>query len=264
MAVGKSVPGFREEGFTTESGVTWQAQFCGDIAFDPNAIIHSGATDSGSTPMTTLRCGLVVAKRDSDGKYIPYNPLGSAGAQQACGILVRETVMLNPTTGVVEDQFHGQAVMTSGRIKASALLGLDQQARNQLAQRFHFDDDNAGGHAPFRRVVDNAAGVTVTASQSGQMLTTAGASGAVVFTLPALAAGLRFMFLNVVDQNMTITSADANKLVGVNSVTSTSIAASTANQKIGAVIEVIATPIAGVLKWVAFNRSPGVVTMTLS
>lgn len=264
MSVGKSVPGFREEGFTSESGVMWQAQFCGDIAFDPNAIIHSGATDAGNTPMTTLRCGLVMAKRDSDGKYVPYNPLSSAGAQQACGILVRETVMLNPTTGVVEDQFHGQAIMSSGRVKASALVGLDQQARNQLALRFHFDDDNAGGHAPFRRTVDQATSVTVLASQNGSLFTTAGASGAVVFTLPTLAAGLRFMFMNVVDQNMTITSADASKLVGVHNAGATSIAASTSSQKIGAILECVATPIGGVLKWVVFNRSPGVVTLTLS
>lgn len=264
MLRGQTTPGFSEATFTSERSTEWQTRHLGDAAYDANAIINSAAVDAGNTPTTTLRAGLLMGKRTADGEWSPYDPDATDGTQQAQGFLGREVTMYNPITGAVEDQIAGDAVVISGRVKAAGLINLDRQARNQLSGRFHFDDENAPSFAPFRTVVDQATSVTVTAAQNGSLFTTAGASGAMVFTLPALAAGLRFRFLNVVNQDMTITSADADKMIAVNDATATSIAASTSNQKIGAHLEVQAVYVGAVLKWVVTNLSPGVVTLTAS
>lgn len=261
--IGRTTPGFEAISTTVENNALWQIKGGGDVVFDGNAVIVSTAVDAGNTPTTTLRQCLVMAK-NSSGKWVAYDPTGSGGVQQAQGILVKEMVMLNPRTGVVEDQYAGNAIIIGGRIKSSALIGLDRQARNQLSGRFHFDDENAPSHAPFRLPVNKTANYTVVAADNGTVFETTGASGAVTFTLPTIAVGLRFMFVNTVDQNMAVTSADANKLVGVNSAASTTITASTSSQKIGAILEVVAMYLGGTLKWVVFNRSPGVVTLTLS
>ncbi|MGE3410133.1 MAG: hypothetical protein AB7I37_25340, partial [Pirellulales bacterium] len=66
------------------------------------------------------------------------------------------------------------------------------------------------------------------------LFTTTGASGAVTFTLPALAAGLGpFEFLNTVNQDMIIASAAGDDIVTDGDAAADSIAFSTASHKIG-------------------------------
>lgn len=90
-----------------------------------------------------------------------------------------------------------------------------------------------------RSVVAKTANYQILASDgSGTLFTTRGSAGAVTFTLPVPAAqlsGVVFEFLNTVDQNM-IVSAGAGKAVTFNNAAAASLAASTAGQKIGAVI----------------------------
>lgn len=93
-----------------------------------------------------------------------------------------------------------------------------------------------------RRVVAKTADYTLTAARdaNGTLFTTRGAGGAIVFTLPApssVYAGWHFRFRNVVDQDMTVKTTTADTLVALNDLTADSVAASTANLKIGALIE---------------------------
>lgn len=93
----------------------------------------------------------------------------------------------------------------------------------------------SGGSA-FRKVEAKAASYTVVAADSGKLFTTTGASGAITFTLPAVAGlptGWFAEFYNTVDQNMVIT-APAGLLVGTHSAASTTVTFSTASEKIGA------------------------------
>lgn len=93
----------------------------------------------------------------------------------------------------------------------------------------------------FRRTVTaKTADYTLTAADSGGVFTTTGAAGAVNFSLPAVATstGFTYSFVNTVDQNMTIT-APAGTLVALNNASATSIAWSTAGEKIGASCTVI-------------------------
>ncbi len=103
-----------------------------------------------------------------------------------------------------------------------------------------------GGGAP--RTVAKTTDYTVTAADNGTLFTTQGAAGAVVFTLPTLAAGLRFQFASEAAGAMTVTAA-SGKLVAFNNAAATSLAASTSSEIIGMVIEVIAN--ADATKWLS-------------
>lgn len=86
-----------------------------------------------------------------------------------------------------------------------------------------------------------AASYTVLAADGGKTFTTTGGSGAITFTLPAIANvydGWRARFVNVVDQNMLVT-APAGKLVVFNNAAATTIAFQTASEKIGNAVEIL-------------------------
>lgn len=98
--------------------------------------------------------------------------------------------------------------------------------------------------------VAKTADYTVTANDSGKVLTNRGASGAVTFTLPTPANGLWFIFAGLADQNIVI--AATGKIVSLNDATADTLTASTSSEKIGAVMIVVsdgtswyALPIAG-------------------
>lgn len=116
----------------------------------------------------------------------------------------------------------------------------------------------AGG---IRKVVNKTASYTVKVNQpdrSGTVFTNRGAAGAVTFTLPtpnAAMAGTFFEFCGEVDQNL-IVAAPANKAVTLNALTGTSLAAQTANQKIGARIR--ATVNSDGTKWLLEGTTVGV------
>lgn len=86
--------------------------------------------------------------------------------------------------------------------------------------------------------IAKTANYTVLPSDSGRLLTTTGASGAVTFTLPARTAGLIFWFYNTVDQTMTVTSAAGSDIVFAGTVSKSSIAFSTGADKAGAYLMV--------------------------
>lgn len=87
-----------------------------------------------------------------------------------------------------------------------------------------------------RVVSAKTASYTVVAADGGKLFTTTGASGAVTFTLPAIAgivAGWFVEFFNTVGQNMIIT-APAGLLVAMNNAAATTATFSTAGELIGA------------------------------
>jgi len=108
-------------------------------------------------------------------------------------------------------------------------------------------------------VTAKAASYTLLASDSGGTFTTTGATGAVTFTLPAVATskGFRYQFVNTVGQNMVVT-APAGTLVTFNNAAATSATFSTAGNLIGAGLEVLCDG----AKWLAFPT--GANTLTVS
>jgi hypothetical protein len=74
----------------------------------------------------------------------------------------------------------------------------------------------------------------------GTTFTNRGAAAGVTFTLPApgrAVLGVPYRFVGVADQAITVRGPSSDQLVALNDAAATSIAASTADQLIGAVIE---------------------------
>lgn len=226
-----------------------------------SAIVNSAAVDSTNTPTTALRPGLVLGQLDSDGSWIQYSPSATDGSQQARGILLQEVMMLDPFTAA--GAARNWNVCVGGPVKAGNLIGFDAKARAQLHQQgFVFDDDLWNGFLNYRRIVQKSANYTVLASDNGVAFSVTGGSG-VTFTLPTIAQGLRFTFLNTVDQNMVITGA-ASTILGDGNAAATSATFSTASHKIGSEAEVIADYWGGSATLLWRIRNLGGTTMTMS
>lgn len=254
-----SVPGFTSVRETQEAAAMYQTFFMGDVVFDPLPIISSTAVDSGNTPTSILRPGLLMAKLDADGSWVDYDPDATDGSQEARGVLITEVNMTDYTTGSAAARM-AIGLVVSGKIKASAILNLDQQARNQLkARNFLFDDDQYAS-SRFKRVVEKAADYTVVAADNGTLFLAT--TGAVNFTLPAIAVGLAFEFLNTVDANMTVTSPTADNVIGDNDASADSLSFQTASHKIGGHLRFESIYLGGVLKWMVSNLSLPTNTVT--
>ena len=217
--------------------------------------IVSTAVDAGNTPTTTLRKGLAMGLITATNKLTACSPTATNGSQNLHAILAEDVNMLNPQSGSVEDKYAN--VIFAGPLRASQLISLTAYLRRQMFPRFLLDDDLIGQGNQYAKVVAKAADYTVTAADNGTLFTTEGASGAVNFTLPTLAVGLRFRFFNAVNQNMVITGA-ANTIIGFNDVAATTITFSTASQKVAASAEVIANNAGDA--WICITHGPHTAT----
>lgn len=93
-----------------------------------------------------------------------------------------------------------------------------------------------------RRVVAKTADYTIKPPMDapGTTFTNRGASGAVIFTLPAPGENVKgywYRFVSHAAQDVTVKTATADTLVTKNDAAADSVAASTTNEEIGAVIE---------------------------
>lgn len=228
--------------------------------FAPMPAIASTAVDSGNTPTTRLRAGLVMAQITATGLWADYDPTKTNGQEVARGVLMRGLTMIDASGSAIQKQ---GVILIGGLLKTVDLIGLDGTARQQLAKAFVFDDDIAGrgwGGA-FLREQTKTENYTVVAADNMTEFVAAG-TGAVTFTLPALAKGLRFKFRNQVDENMTVASAEAGNIVAMHNAAADSVAFSTASGKIGGAVIVYSNAAGD--KWIVENASAGANTITVA
>lgn len=219
--------------------------------------IDSAAVDSLNTPTTELRTGLMMAQITATGLYKKYDPTATNGLQFPVGPLWEERNMLDYSA--TARQCTAQIVI-GGFIVASQIIGLDARARQLLYGRIVFDDMIVGHPPGFFGPIAKTGNYTVLAADSGYLFTNTGAAGAVIFTLPTtIAAGFRARFQVTADQNVTV-AAPANKLITFNNLAATSVAFSTAGNRIGAGVEIIANEDA--TKYIAIPS--GANTMTVA
>jgi hypothetical protein len=83
------------------------------------------------------------------------------------------------------------------------------------------------------QVIAKASTATLTAAESGSVITTEGAGGAIILTTPAVAAGLHYWIVNAEDQDLTITAGGTDTMVTFNDVEADSVAYATSNEKVG-------------------------------
>lgn len=210
-----------------------------------SAVLDSTTVDARSTNTNELLPGLVLGKITSTSKYVHCLPTATDGSQVAVAVL-GVAVNTKDAGGTARDQF--AAIVVSGAVVASECGGLTTAARGQLAGRFLFDDDYLGNRwAGTKVVIAKTADYTVLTTDNGAIFTNQGASGAVNFTLPAIARGLHYQFCCEADQSLTITAATADTLVVFNDAAADSIAFSTSSEKVGGWFEIFAN--ADATKW---------------
>lgn len=111
--------------------------------------------------------------------------------------------------------------------------------------------------------VAKTASYTLVGSDLNKIFSTTGAAGAVTFTLPAPAtelAGAWVLFVNAVDQDMTIAAATVDTLIAFNDLTADSVAFSTSSEKIAGMILAICNG----TKWIVAPLSEETQTLTVA
>lgn len=211
------------------------------------AQISGAARDAGATPTSVLRPGLALGLITATKLWKEYNPASTDGSEVCRGFLAGPALRMVDIDG--NNANRQAAIIVAGPVKAASVYGLDLLARAQLQGRVIFDD-LVGNTMGWQQVVAKAADYTVLPADNNRIFTTRGAAGAVNFTLPTLARGLRFRFFNEAGQNMTVTAAAADTMVVFNDLAADSIAFATASELIGGAIEVVANDNAS--KWLVF------------
>lgn len=232
------------------------------LIYDHAAVIEKETVDARNSPTTDLSAGLVLA-HDGNGNYREYDPDNTTNLwQREAAAILPYDFRIPDLDGTNTDRH--VAVIVAGAVDAASLGGLDQAARAQLSNRFAIFESSGGlssSFLPFTRTIPKGADYTVVAAdQNHEFHATAAAN----FTLPAIANGLRFRFLNTADSNMTVTSAEGDNMIAFNDAAADSVAFSTVGEKIGGYVEVCASYISGTLKWVVANLSPGAHTITVA
>ncbi|MCE9525466.1 MAG: hypothetical protein K8R36_05380 [Planctomycetales bacterium] len=243
-----NVPGVGTQQDAAETQVWWAGRAGQDLIATKKVTLDSTAVDSGNTPTTTLRGGNVLALADSSGKALTYDPDGNDGRQIAMGILEKHQDML--VGGSATDRF--TQMLVHGFLKQGELLGLDPRAKQQLAGRFVFDRDLSASLGVLmhpRGIYRKGANYVVTAADNGLLFL---ATAAVSFTLPTKQNGLAFRFFQTANADLTITGS--SDIIHKNSAAASSVAFSTASQKIGshALVECVYTD-TDTLAWIVSN-----------
>lgn len=255
----RSGPGFEAVRETEEAQVWFSGLFNEFDLFIKSCDFDSTNTDPGNTPTSTLRGGLVISEDTSTGLCFVYDADANNGRQCAVGVLPQPIDMLD-ADGTAE-QKNNIAILTHAAILDAELLGdFDAAARAQLIRRgFHFDDNLGEAFLNHPKCTQDQTGNrTVTAADSGiEFLCT----NAVNFTLPTIANGLAFVFRQLSDTNMVITSAAGNDIVALNDVSASTITFSTATELIGAGVEIRAVFFGATLKWVVTFLSSATATI---
>ena len=228
-----------------------------------NVLLSSAAVDAGNSPTSTLRAGLLLGQITASGLWKQYDPTATDGSQVARLVLNNGLSTLG-SDGVAANK--EAPVLVVGVLVAANLLLLDNMARKQLCQsgRYTFSDDLASkfvSGAPHLYEIAAAGPTrTVLAAEAGALFV---ASGACAFTLPAIAAGLGpFEFLNAVDANMSVASAEGDNMVLTNDLSADSLAFSTASNKISGRARVTAN--AAGTKWYVEILSPPACVVTVA
>lgn len=217
--------------------------------------IKSTQTDSGNSPTTTLRGGIILATKTSDGLQYVYDGHANDGTQLPVAVLDHYQDML--VNGVATDRFT-MAIRRAALLKEGEVLGEDAHALAVLLRSGSMLDSLTphGGlfQNRYRKRQLKAADYTVTAADNGDLFVAT--TGAVVFTLPTKALGLCFEFFNTVDANMSIISAgSADDIIADGDAGADTVAFSTASHKIGshARMTCISIATAGTLAWMFEN-----------
>lgn len=248
------MPGIQAKVESDEGQIWWGSEHA--VVRAPLPKIASTAVDASNSPTTTLRQGLVMALNAS-GLWVNHDPTAGDITAFPRGILLEGTNMLNMATGVAEVKVPPTGIMVAGPVKASSVRSLTSAIRASLRLAGFMFDDEYASYSPsrlpqqsrFNGVERKAANYTVATGDSGKLFV---ATAAMTFTLPSIAEGLTFEFLNATDATMVISGAGS--ILADGNASATTLTFSTASHKIGSRVRVTAIYIgAASQKWAVEN-----------
>ena len=257
-----AIPGHRDINESGEVQV-WKSGegFNGYFVLSSDVVLASTNTDTGNTgDTTTLRGGNLIATETSLGTEYIYDADANDGTQSAWGILLKHQPMLESGSATNKVMV---PIMSHGVYRTSEIVGLDAQAGAQLAQRGLFPDHALSGYAAFAhpmRVSQKTADYTVLAADNGTLFISTDA-GDIEFTLPTIAVGLSFEFLQTIDDELLITSAEGDNIILKNDPLASGIKYTADGDQIGAYCRVLAVYHATTLKWVVSALSDAAITV---
>jgi len=201
------VPGPHSSVASGEAQIYWQGRFGESNLAEAAGLINSDVVDSGNTPTTTLRGGLVMAVKSSaaadGGTMIVYDPdatpvADTTGGSRIPGGVLPQWIRMLDNTGTAADRM--ASIIKTGLIRRDALTGLDKHAEAVFTRHgMVFDDAGPNGAAmlvhPLSTYEEDSTSYTVTAADNGKMLVGNNAA-AVTFTLPTIAHGLSYEIMN--------------------------------------------------------------------
>ena len=128
----------------------------------------------------------------------------------------------------------------------------------RLSTLLDLTKNEATGPKVLLRIQNKTANYTVLQSDSGTIFTNYGDDGAITYTLPtSITKGWCAVFVNMVDQDMTVTNATADELVTHNDLAADSVAFSSGVQ-IGQAVLVISNG----SKFIGLQLTAGTFTVT--
>lgn len=249
LAFSNLIPGAQTVRESVERRLIWGP--IDNVVID-QVILDSTTVDARSTITTELQPGLCLGRITSTKKHKHYAATNTDGSQFEQAAILAHPVNMLDAGGIARDQL--ATVIVAGPVKQGECGGLDDFFRSAVHGRILFDDDYSRSQAfgGWRDVVAKTADYTVQAADSGRIFTNRGATGAVNFTLPAIAKGLRFRFYCEAAQDLIITAATADTLVVFNDLAADSVTIdqNTNSKQIGGALEIFANDNAS--KWLVF------------
>lgn len=250
---------------SVEKEIFWGGDDSRNAAVFASATVSGAARDSGNSPTTELRPGLLMGKISASGKYAQYDPTATDGTQIALGVLTEALRMTDYDANNADRQYR---MCVGGNVRTSELINLDDRARAQMGPHFRFDDDlvgRSGRGTPYTDEALASATQTLVAADNGKRIIYNNAATGTI-TLPAVTTyGFKIWVLNGVDQDLTIASAEGDNLIGVGDLSADSVTLSTASEKLGVQLVVEQVMIGSTPKWFAYQETTGdAITVTVA
>src|SRR5260370_10107509 len=153
-----TVPGSAATLSEIELALTWGPAT--QVSLSYGITVDASTVDARSAVTSELQIGLLMGKITATGKYKQYAPSATDGTQVVRGALGFQVKMID-STGATRDML--SHLMIGGKVRNAALGGLDGQSRQQMANRFIFDDDLPSAYLryPWLREISKTGNYTV-------------------------------------------------------------------------------------------------------
>jgi hypothetical protein len=257
---GLGVPGSGAIAETTEVELFWGGDRGKGLVLSQSAKYSGAMRDAGNTPTTVIRPGLLMGKVTASGELEEWDADAADGTEKLAGVneleLRAQDFDGNDTDRVAPVIVKAPLKVGSLLIEGLALVGHANEFLARAALHgagCNLDDDPFGylAGASWRQA---AVGADKTLTSADNATYFVSHTADTTYTLPAIAAGLKFAFAQSADFEISVASFEGDNVIGGNDASGDSITFTTAGEQIGANVYVEAINVNGTLKWTYWIR----------